>query len=187
MKSAKKAVKLSVSMLSLIQSRELCENVQRWKEYELCAMKWGKQQVLFRVFYVSWDNVSPLCNPKDCRPPGCSVHGILQTRILEWTAMPSSRGSSWPRDGTRVSSVSCIAGGFFPLSHQISPYIMIRILNRSFSKKKKRCEISKSCLTLCSPMDYSLSGSSVHGIFQARVLEWVAISLIIFQMANQFS
>ena len=33
-----------------------------------------------------------------------------------------------------------------------------------------------SCLTLCDPMDYSLPGSSVHGIFQARILEWVAIS-----------
>ena len=34
----------------------------------------------------------------------------------------------------------------------------------------------KSCLTFCNPMDCSLSGSSVHGIFQARVLEWIAIS-----------
>ena len=34
----------------------------------------------------------------------------------------------------------------------------------------------ESCPTLCDPMDYSLSGSSVHGIFQARVLDWVAIS-----------
>ena len=37
-------------------------------------------------------------------------------------------------------------------------------------------EVTQSCLTLCDPMDYSLTGSSVHGIFQARVLEWVAIS-----------
>ena len=37
-------------------------------------------------------------------------------------------------------------------------------------------EVAQSCLTLCDPMDYSLQGSSVHGIFQARVLEWVAIS-----------
>ena len=38
------------------------------------------------------------------------------------------------------------------------------------------CLITQSCPTLCDPMDYSLPGSSVHGIFQARVLEWVAIS-----------
>ena len=37
-------------------------------------------------------------------------------------------------------------------------------------------EVAQSCLTLCDPMDCSLSGSSVHGIFQARVLEWIAIS-----------
>ena len=49
-----------------------------------------------------------LCNPLDCSPPGSSIHGILQTRILEWGAMPSSRGSSQPRDWTLVSYVSCI-------------------------------------------------------------------------------
>ena len=50
-----------------------------------------------------------LCDPP-WSLPGSSVHGILQARILEWAAMPSSRGSSQPRAWTRVS---CIAGGFF--------------------------------------------------------------------------
>ena len=45
-----------------------------------------------------------LCGPMDCSLPGSSVHGILQTRILEWVAMPSSRGSSRPMDWTPVSS-----------------------------------------------------------------------------------
>ena len=54
-----------------------------------------------------------LSNPMDCSPPSSSVHGILQTRILEWVAIPSSRGSSRPRDWTHVSCVSCTAGGFF--------------------------------------------------------------------------
>ena len=44
---------------------------------------------------------------------GSSVHGILQTRTLEWAAMPSSRESSWLRDRTHVSCGSCIAGRFF--------------------------------------------------------------------------
>ena len=48
------------------------------------------------------------CNPMDCMLPGSSVHGILQARILEWVAMPSSRGSSPPRDWTCVSYISCI-------------------------------------------------------------------------------
>ena len=42
-------------------------------------------------------------------------------------------------------------------------------------KVKSESEVSQSCLTLSDPMDYSLPGSSIHGIFQARVLEWVAI------------
>ena len=54
-----------------------------------------------------------LCDPMDCSPPGASVPGILQAWILEWVAMPSSRGSSWPRIWTCASCVSCIAGRFF--------------------------------------------------------------------------
>ena len=49
-----------------------------------------------------------LCNPMDGSLPGSSVHGILQTRILEWVAISSSRGSSQPWDQTWVSCVSCI-------------------------------------------------------------------------------
>ena len=51
-----------------------------------------------------------LCNPMASSPPGSSVHGILQARILEWVAMPLCRGSSQPRAGTQVSQT---AGGFF--------------------------------------------------------------------------
>ena len=54
-----------------------------------------------------------LCNPVDYSPPGSSVHAISQVRILEWVVTPFSRGSSWPRDQTHISCVSCIAGGFF--------------------------------------------------------------------------
>ena len=43
-------------------------------------------------------------------------------------------------------------------------------------KVKSESEVAQLCPTLCDPMDYSLSGSSVHGIFQARVLGWIAIS-----------
>ena len=44
-----------------------------------------------------------LCDSMDCSPPGYSVQGILQARILEWVAISFSRGSSQPRDGTQVS------------------------------------------------------------------------------------
>ena len=43
-------------------------------------------------------------------------------------------------------------------------------------KEKSDSEVTQSCLTLSDPMDHSLPGSSIHGIFQARVLEWVAIA-----------
>ena len=49
-----------------------------------------------------------LCNPMDCSPPGPSVRGILQARILEWVAISSSRGSSRPRDETQFLVSSCI-------------------------------------------------------------------------------
>ena len=48
--------------------------------------------------------------PMDSSLPGSSVHGLLQARILEWTAIPFSRESSWPRDWIQVS---CVAGRFF--------------------------------------------------------------------------
>ena len=49
---------------------------------------------------VYFSSVRLFANPMDCSPPGSLVHGILQARILEWVAMPSSRGSSPPKDGT---------------------------------------------------------------------------------------
>ena len=67
-----------------------------------------------------------LCNPMDGSPPCYSVHGILQARILEWVAIPFSRGSSQPRDRTHVS---CLAGRFFttepPGRHPTMLYLKI--------------------------------------------------------------
>ena len=76
---------------------------------------------LFINYFLFFQRTSPLCvcvaqlcltlcNPMDCSPPGCSVHGIFQARVLEWIAIPFSRISSQPRDRTVVS---CIAGRFF--------------------------------------------------------------------------
>ena len=54
-------------------------------------------------------SVRLFCDPTDCSPPGSSVHGIFQTIIPEWVAIPFCRGSSWPRDGTNVY---CLTGFF---------------------------------------------------------------------------
>ena len=65
-------------------------------------------------FYKVWlcaCSVVSICDPMDCSPPGSSVHGILQARILEWVVISSSR-ASFPRDQTWVSY---IVGRFLPI------------------------------------------------------------------------
>ena len=57
--------------------------------------------------------LSPFSQVLLCSLPGSSVHGILQARTLQWVAMPCSRGASRPKDSTRFSRDSHIAGGFF--------------------------------------------------------------------------
>ena len=66
-------------------------------------------KLAYRQTYVCEKSLSPvrLCDPTDCSPPGSSVHGIFQSKILEWVAISFSMGSSQPRDRTWVS---CIAG-----------------------------------------------------------------------------
>ena len=109
-------------------------------------------------------HVLTLCDPTDCSSPGSSVQGILQGRILEWVA--NSSGSSQPRDQTCVSVVSCIGKCVLYRSHHLE----------TPTRSESESEVAQSCLTLWDPMDCSLPGFSVHGILQASVLEWVAIS-----------
>ena len=70
----------------------------------------------FQLTLIGWvlviQSCPTLCNPTDCSQPASSDRGILQARILEWVAIPFSRGSSQPRDQTPVS---CIASKFFTI------------------------------------------------------------------------
>ena len=75
----------------------------------LCQL-WLLYSHMIKVQVLAGQSCLTLCDPMDCSPPGFSVHGILQVRILEWVNIPFSRGSSGPRDQTRVS---CIASRFF--------------------------------------------------------------------------
>ena len=111
-----------------------------------------------------------LCNPMDCSPPGSSVHGILLARILEWVAMPSSRGPSQPKDWTHISCVSCIAGRF--LTH----WATWEAPSPHAAAAAAAAKSLQSSPTLCDPIGGSPPGSPVPGILQARTLEWVAIS-----------
>ena len=66
-----------------------------------------------------------LCNPLDCSPPGSSINGTLQARILEWVAMPFSSRSSQPRDQT---CVFCIGREIlYLLSHQGNPRLLLTL------------------------------------------------------------
>ena len=62
------------------------------------------------------------CDPMDCSPPGSSVHGSLQARILEWVAMPSSRGSSRPRDWILSLMSPALAAGVLDHQHHLGSW-----------------------------------------------------------------
>ena len=121
-----------------------------------------------------------LWDPVDCCPPGSSVHGILQACVLEWVAMPSSRGSSQPRDQTRIFYVPCIGrqvlyhecqlgSPYFPtidyysvmkwkepLSHERTQgnFKCIFLSGRSQSKKTPAPHCgAQLCPALCGPVD----------------------------------
>ena len=100
--------------------------------------------------------MSDSLRPMDYSPPGFSVHGILQAR-MEWVAMPSSKGSSQPRDRTHVFYVSCICR---------------RVLNHSIQFSS----VTQSCPTLCNPKDCSTPGFPVLHQFPKLVqthVHWV--------------
>ena len=106
--------------------------------------------------------------PWDGSPSDSSVHGILQARILEWVAIPFSRGSSRPRDRTQIF---CIAGRFFTIlatrgAHFIhsSVYMSIPISQFSPTPHSPSVQFTQSCPTpcLCNPMNCSTPGLPVH-------------------------
>ena len=85
----------------------LCNNHRIRSKKGWCGHSWTR---LVRVCVCVSAQLCPtLCNPLDCNPPGSSVHGILQTRILQWVAISSSRKASfWPRDPAHITCVSCM-------------------------------------------------------------------------------
>jgi len=72
-------------------------------------ISWGWGNYSHIVLFLTTQSCLTLYNTMDYRLPGSSVHGIFQAKILEWVAFSYSRGSSWPRDQTHISCVSCIS------------------------------------------------------------------------------
>ena len=85
------------------------------------------------------------------------------SRQEDWSGLPFSSPRDLPDPGIEPRSAALQADSL-PTECQGKPYDPLE------------SEVTQSCLTLCDPMDCSLPGSSVHGIFQAGVLEWIAIS-----------
>ena len=117
-----------------------------------------------------------LCNPMDCSLPGSSVHGILQARVLQWVAMPFSRGFSRPRDWTHVC---CIAGRFFTIwaTREAQNDHYIRLINRSTtSVLLPLCVCMCVCVCVCAVrfMIYSHKQitSMPHSIIKYHPLLW---------------
>ena len=110
-----------------------------------------------------FSHVQLFFSPMDCSPPSSSVHGILQARILDWDAMPSSRWSSKPRDQTGVSCISYNAGGFF--THWVN---WASILNFS---------VTYLSLVLCTPWIH-INHKSLLDTWSGRLVKWECIRTV---------
>ena len=128
-----------------------------------------------------------LCDPMDCSPPGSSVHGILQTRILEWIAISFSRGSSWPKYRIQIS---CIAGGFFitwatrESLNSRSPWSFTVVcfpgLNRHRNlnvplQKRRSSPITTYCVTSFYPQRNQLDLASITTEVETRRLIYISL------------
>ena len=102
-------------MMGCVKGKQECQteiapNGQSWNNLSKKINKIILDYNPWEVKVLVVQSCPTLLDPKDCSPPGSSVHGIPQARILERVAIPFCRGSFWPRDRTHVS---CTAGRFF--------------------------------------------------------------------------
>ena len=90
---------------------------------------------------------------------GSSIHGIFQARVLEWGAIAFSEGLV---NCKSLDVGTSLVGSWYNKEATVA--------------KESESKVAQSCPTLSDPTDCSPPGSSIHGIFQARVLEWGAIA-----------
>ena len=120
-----------------------------------------------------------LCDSIGGSLPGSPVPGTLQARILDWVAISFSNAWKWKGKVNSLSHVRLLA---IPWAAALQAPPSMGFSRQEYwsgvplpSPKLIQCAVSKSCPALCHPIDSSLPGSSVHGILQARILEWVAM------------
>ena len=97
-----------MKMMEEVQTGDSCEDLPAPRQFTKYFPNLGGDRLIACVYAKSFQSCLTLCDPMDYSLPDFSIHGILQARILEWVAMPYSRGSSQPRDGISVFSISCI-------------------------------------------------------------------------------
>ena len=104
-----------------------------------------------------------LCDPMDCSLPSSSLSMGYSQEYCD--GLPFPIPGDLPNPGIKPTSLAspALTGGVFTIALLGKPHI------------ESESEVAQSCPTLCDPMACSLPGFSVHGIFQARILEWITI------------
>ena len=95
--------------------------------------------------FESWVLTSNCVCSVTSNPPGSSVHGIFQTRLMEWSSISDAKGSSWPRDRTHVFCASCVGRQIlYCLSHEGSPLIspLSNLFTRGSSQPRDWTQVS---------------------------------------------
>ena len=103
----------------------------------------------------------------------------MQTKNMRNRDLTEVRGCVSNRTELKSKSSDCRAHILTTVLPRLLQLLKLSMSQSSFITKgseRKGSEVTQLCLTLCDPTDCSISGSSVHGVFQARVLEWVAIA-----------
>ena len=127
----------------------MCHNLRQLEiSSEEFYRKWGSLETCFSL-------ISPPASTHSCWCC-CSVTSVVSNSVRPHRQQPTRLPRPWDSPG-KSTGVGC--------------YFLLQWL-----KVKSESEVAQSCLTLHNPMDCSLPGSSIHGIFQARVLEWGAIA-----------
>ena len=133
-----------------------------------------------------------LCDSMDCSLPGSSVHGIFQARVLEWIAIAFSRGSSWPRDRTRVSR---IAGRRFTVwatreaiiqKDTCTPMFIAAVVTIAKAWKQTKCPSTEGWIKkmwyIYTMGYYSAIKKNEIGLFAAR---WMDLEIILLSKVRQ--
>ena len=119
-------------------------------------------------------------NPMDCSLPGSSTGSCQDSPGKNTKIMASGPITSWQIDGETMETVTDFILGGSKItadcycSHEIKRGLLLG--RKARTNLENESEVAQLCPALCDPMDCSLPGLSDHGIFQAKVLEWVAIS-----------